>query len=139
MFGKELLKNAGQQKFNYCRSVIAWNEGNGKFRIEELPYWVQLSSVNAAEITDINGDRQPDLVLGGNRFTYPPQFGRLDGSYGQVLLNVGKGKMNYIGNKETGLRIKGEVRSIRAIRLNNRNSLLFAINSEKPVLYQPLK
>jgi hypothetical protein len=139
LFGKELLKTAGQQKFNYCRSIIAWNEGNGKFRIEELPYWIQLSSVNAAEIADVNGDQQPDLVLGGNRFTYPPQFGRLDGSYGQVLLNEGKGKMKYIGNKETGLRIKGEVRSIRTIRLNNRNSLLFAINSEKPVLYHPLK
>ncbi len=139
LFGKELLKTAGQQKFNYCRSIIAWNEGNGKFRIEELPFWIQLSSVNAAEIADINGDQLPDLVLGGNRFTYPPQFGRLDGSYGQVLLNEGKGKMKYIGNKETGLRIKGEVRNIRAIRLNNRNSLLFAINSEKPVLYHPLK
>ena len=139
LFGKELLKSAGQKKFNYCQSVIAWNEGNGKFRIEVLPVWVQLSSVNAAELADINGDKQPDLLLGGNKFTFPPQFGRLDGSYGQVLLNDGKGKLKYIGNNETGLRIKGEIKSIQAIRLNGRSSLLFAVNSEKPVLYHPLK
>ncbi len=139
LFGKELLKTATQKKFNDCRSVIAWNEGNGKFRIEVLPLWVQLSSVNAIELADINNDQLPDILLGGNSFTFPPQFGRLDGSDGQVLLNEGKGKLKYSGNKETGLRIKGEVKNIRAIRLNGRISLIFAVNSEKPVLYRPLK
>jgi len=42
-----------------------------------------------------------DLVLGGNKFVFPPQFGRLDGSYGHVLLNEGDGKLKYIGNRET--------------------------------------
>ncbi len=139
LFGKELLKTASQRTFNYCKSIIAWNEGNGKFRIEELPYWVQLSSVNAVELADINNDKQPDLVLGGNRFIFPPQFGRLDGSYGHVVLNEGKGKLKYIGNKESGLRIKGDVRSIRTLRINGRNELLFAVNSEKPVRYRSLK
>lgn len=139
LFGKDLLKTAAQRTFNYCRSVIAWNEGNGKFRVEALPYWIQLSSVNAVEFADVNGDQQPDLVLGGNRFIFPPQFGRLDGSYGQVLLNQGKGKFQYIGNKESGLRIKGEIRGIRTIRLNGRDNLIFAVNSEKPVCYRPLK
>ena len=119
--------------------MIAWNEGNGKFRTEELPYWIQLSSVNAVELADVNGDRQPDLIMGGNRFIYPPQFGRLDGSYGQVMINEGKGKFRYIGNKESGLRIKGEIRAIRNVRLKGRENLIFAVNSEKPFLYRPLK
>ena len=54
----------------------------------------QLSSVNAIVLTDINNDNKPDLVLGGNMFGFPPQFGRLDGSYGHVLLNEGNGKLD---------------------------------------------
>ena len=66
--------------------MIAFNEGNGKFRIEPLPMRVQLSSVNAIALR-INADSKADMmVLGGNRFTFPPQFGRLDASYGHLIL-----------------------------------------------------
>ena len=61
LFGEELMNSARQKKFNFCQSVIAWNEGDGKFRIGILPVWVQLSSLNAVALTDINGDKQPDL------------------------------------------------------------------------------
>ena len=98
--------------------------------------WVQLSSVNAVEIADVNGDKKPDLVLGGNKFTFPPQFGRLDGSYGHVLLNQGNGKMDYVENRHSGLRVRGEVKVIRSIRFNDKTCLLFAVNNEKPALYK---
>ncbi|HSC36936.1 MAG TPA: FG-GAP-like repeat-containing protein, partial [Chitinophagaceae bacterium] len=78
LFSPEILKNAQVKQFNYTPSVIAFNEGGGKFRIELLPPMVQLSSVNAVRCTDINGDGAPDLLLGGNDFDFPPQFGRLD-------------------------------------------------------------
>jgi hypothetical protein len=52
---------------------------------------VQLSSVNAIACTDINGDGFPDLILGGNEFGFLPQFGRLDASFGDILLGDGKG------------------------------------------------
>ena len=54
---------------------------------------VQLSSVNAIEITDVNNDNKADLITGGNLFTFPPQFGRLDASYGHVLLMNGTGEV----------------------------------------------
>jgi hypothetical protein len=75
-------------------------------------------------------------VLGGNKFTFPPQFGRLDGSYGHVLLNQGNGKMDYVENRQSGLRVRGEVKVIRSIRVNNKTCLLFAVNNEKPALYK---
>ncbi|MEI9806409.1 MAG: hypothetical protein WDO16_00280 [Bacteroidota bacterium] len=37
---------------------------------------MQLSSVNAIQVVDINLDSRPDLVAGGNMFVFPPQFGR---------------------------------------------------------------
>ncbi|HEX7904425.1 MAG TPA: VCBS repeat-containing protein, partial [Chitinophagaceae bacterium] len=71
LFSKELIAGSQQKLFNYCKSIIAINEGDGKFRIEVLPLWVQLSSVNAVEIVDINGDKKEDLMLGGNKFVFP--------------------------------------------------------------------
>ena len=135
LFGKELVESSKQRLFNYCSSVIAINEGNGKFRIEKLPVWMQLSSVNAIEIMDINGDKKPDIIAGGNMFTFPPQFGRLDASYGHVMLNEGNGKFKYISNKESGINVRGEMRSLKEIKGKDRNYILATINNEQPVIY----
>ena len=53
---------------------------------KNLPDYVQFSSVNAILCTDINHDGKIDLILGGNKFEFLPQFGRLDASYGHVLI-----------------------------------------------------
>ena len=52
---------------------------------------LQLSSVNSLQLTDVNGDGYTDIIAGGNEFGFLPQFGRLDASFGNVLLNDGKG------------------------------------------------
>jgi len=135
LFGRELVQSSKQKLFNYCSSVIAINQGNNRFKIEKLPVWVQLSSVNAIEIVDINRDNNPDLVMGGNMFTFPPQFGRLDASYGHVLLNEGNGKLKYIQNKESGMKIRGETKSIKAVKGKNGNYLVVTVNNEQPVVY----
>ena len=136
LFGEELVKTSKQLTFNYCASVIAWNEGNGKFRIEVLPVEVQLSSLNAVAITDINGDQQPDLVLGGNKFGFPPQFGRLDANQGQVLINEGKGRFRVLPGTVSGMYIRGEAKMILPLGLNKGKALIVAINNQKPVLYR---
>src|SRR5436190_4434597 len=136
LFGKELVETSQRKLFNYCSSVIAYNEGNNRFRIEKLPVWVQLSSVNAAEITDINKDNRPDLILGGNMFTFPPQFGRLDASYGHVLINEGGGKFRYVLNRESGMNVRGQIRSFGEIRTATGNRYIIAtINNEQPVTW----
>ncbi|HKP33105.1 MAG TPA: VCBS repeat-containing protein [Chitinophagaceae bacterium] len=133
LFKPELLSKAVVKKFNYSSSVIAYNEGGGKYKIERLPTMMQLSSVNAIVCTDINGDGKVDIVAGGNRYGFPPQFGRLDGSFGDVLLNDGKGKFEWYG--KSGLQITGQVRDIEPIAIQNQRCLLFLRNNDYPVLY----
>jgi hypothetical protein len=133
LFSKELIKKSVQKEFNYCQSVLALNDGKGHFRIEALPQLTQLSSVNAVSVLDMNGDSRPDLLLGGNLFTFPPQFGRLDGSYGHVLLNEGRGGWRYMYPGESGLLIRGEVRDIKVV---GGKYIVAVINNEKPVVYQ---
>ena len=91
LFTSDQLDHSVVREFNYCSSIVAINDGNGHFSIHPLPQMVQLSSVNAIQCLDVNGDGHPDLVLGGNEFGFLPQFGRLDGSFGHVLIGDGKG------------------------------------------------
>src|SRR5258706_12123066 len=62
LFGEKLTGEAAKRKFNFSSSVIAWNEGDGKFTIEKLPAVIQFSSVNAISCSDVNGDGKPDIT-----------------------------------------------------------------------------
>ena len=135
LFSSELLKHALVKQFNYTSSVVAINEGNGKFTIQKLPQMVQLSSVNAIQSLDINGDGFPDLVLGGNEFGFLPQFGRLDASFGQVLLNNGSGAFSWVDPRHSGLQLPGQIRDIGKISEKDKTYLLFLRNDDYPALY----
>lgn len=139
LFPVEIINNTPKEIFNYSSSCIAINEGNGQFRIERLPGYVQFSSVNAILCTDINHDGKIDLILGGNKFEFLPQFSRLDASYGHVLLNNGKGEFEWIEPAVSGLEIRGQIRDIIEIPGKNANNLLFLQNNDFPLLYQMKK
>ena len=136
LFSPALLNSSLVKKFDYCASVVAFNEGSGHFVIKLLPQMLQFSSVNAIQCTDINGDGIPDLVLGGNEFGFLPQFGRLDASFGHVLINDGKGNLEWLGPDRSGLEVAGQIRDIGLIKSRGRISLLFLVNDEYPVLYE---
>jgi hypothetical protein len=139
LFPKEALEHAIVKQFNYCRSIVAINEGNGKFRIQPLPVMVQLSSLDAIDIVDLNGDGKPDLVAGGNMFGFPPQFGRLDGSYGHVLMNDGNGNFKWIEPAKSGVSLRGEIKDVKTIAVKTKNYILVVQNNERPVMFSTKK
>ncbi len=136
LFDKATLDAATIRLFNNCSSIIALGNGKGNFTIKPLPMRVQLSSVNAICTTDIDSNGKTDLLLGGNLFTFPPQFGRLDASYGNVLLNTGKGDFKWMGNNVTGINVKGETKDIKEVSIKGKKHYLFTQNDEFPVMYQ---
>ena len=135
LFSQELIAKSSIKQFNYTTSCVAINNGNGSFTIEPLPYQAQLSMVNAILCTDINKDGFIDVVLGGNKSGFPPQFGKLDASYGDVLLNNGKGRFTWLPPQQTGIVVDGEVRDITLIGGTTQNYLIFLRNDDYPVLY----
>lgn len=135
LFPAYLLDSAVVRLFNYPASIVAINEGNGKFSVRKLPVTAQLTSVNAIRCLDLNGDGYPDLLAGGNEFGFLPQFGRLDAGAGQVLLNDGKGNFTSVGSVRTGLHLPGQVRDIAVIPGKELVYLLFLQNDEYPVMY----
>jgi hypothetical protein len=130
------VKKATVKQVDYFKSVIAINDGKGNFTLQELPLSTQLSSVCASYVCDVNNDGKPDIILGGNNFNFLPQYGRIDGSYGEVLLN--KGNMNFESVKfpESGLFIKGMIKDIKPLKIKGLDYLMIAVNNEKVRLLQ---
>ena len=136
LFTPGLVRSATVKTFNYSSSVIAWNEGNGKFTIQEMPLEAQLSSVNAILCKDINKDGKLDIVAGGNITECLPQFGRLDANYGIVLENKNTRQFTVLPSRATGILLTGMVRDIAWVNGGNENYLLFLRNNDHPVIYK---
>jgi hypothetical protein len=74
--------------------------------------------------------------LGGNLFGFPPQFGRLDASYGHVLTNKGDGTFIWMENKTSGLDLRGEIKDIKELNGKGRKSFLVTQSNSFPMQYQ---
>ncbi|MDE3182294.1 MAG: VCBS repeat-containing protein [Bacteroidota bacterium] len=135
LFGKE-LEDAQVKKVTYAASCIAYNDGKGHFTIKKLPVGMQLSSVNAITLKDINNDGYPDMIAGGNFFDLLPQFGRLDASAGNLLINDKKGNFNIVSPMRTGLNVPGETRDIISFKYKKEDCVLFLENNDYPVMYK---
>lgn len=136
LFTKETLKDVKIKQFNYSSSCIAYNEMEGQFKVERLPAMSQISSVNAICPFDINEDGRKDLVMAGNSYYFPTQFGRLDAGGGNVLVNNGKRKFTWLYPNQSGLHIIGQVRDIAVIPVNGKYRVLFLLNDDFPLLYE---
>lgn len=136
LFGKDLVNQSVVKQFNYCSSIIALNNGKGSFTIRKLPISTQLSSVNAICCTDINNDHKTDLLTGGNNFGFPPQFGRLDGSYGNVLINSGDGNFECLSPTVSGVSVAGATKDIKEVTGKNKRYIVITQNDGFPVVYQ---
>ncbi len=136
LFTPELIKKCRIKEFNYAASIIAVNEGNGKFSIQPMPLNVQLSCVAAILCADVNGDGKTDLLMGGNNFNFIPQFGRLDASFGHVLINKGASNFDWLPATQSGLELSGEIKDIHLLNINKAKHILVLQNNELPVLYK---
>jgi hypothetical protein len=139
LFPANLIKSSTVKTINYCSSIIAFNDGEGHFTIQRLPDAVQWSSVNAVSCIDMNNDGLPDILLGGNEEDLLPQFGRLDGNQGIVLINKGHQQFAMIPPAESGLHFRDEMRDIKTIRIGKRDCLLFLQNNQYPEVFGKVK
>jgi hypothetical protein len=136
LFSKDMIASSVVRQFNYASSCVAINEGNGNFTLKALPLMSQLSCINAILPIDINGDGFIDLVTGGNQFGFLPQFEKLDGSFGDVLINNGKAGFTWQENSISGLNLRAEVRDIKTIRNSKGVFVLFLQNNNYPLMFK---
>jgi enediyne biosynthesis protein E4 len=113
IFDSVSIKNSVKLTVNTTSSHIIWND-KGKFRWEKLPESLQVSPVTKMIVRDLNGDRFPDIILGGNDYTYDVPTGYYDANKGFVLLNKGGDKRSFevLSPSESGLLLQGMVESL---------------------------
>jgi hypothetical protein len=131
IFGSDKLKKAIVKQVDYFKSVIAINDGKGNFTLQDLPVEAQLSSICTAYIKDVNGDNLLDIIYGGNHYTFQPQYGRNDASYGGLLINKGGMKFDFVNYPQSGLMIKGMMRDMQPIKIKGAEYLMIGVNNDK--------
>ena len=109
-------------------SCVFSNNGDGTFKIKELPKIAQISPVRDIAFHDYNLDGQLDLVLVGNNYSVRPSIGRYDASYGWCLLGENHGYSTMMPT-ESGLRINGDARKIIPIEVMGKQYLVTAVNN----------
>ncbi|QLG45736.1 VCBS repeat-containing protein [Costertonia aggregata] len=136
LFEKEVFEKSIVKTAAISESVIAINEGGGKFTIKKLPSRVQLSCVCGISCTDINNDGHLDLIMAGNNFEFKPQYSRLDASYGNVLLGDGKLNFEWQDYNTSGFFIREEVKHLKQFKDKKGNTFLIAaINDNEPKVF----
>jgi len=118
---------------------LFFNDGKGHFTRKSLPVEVQFSAVFAASVTDVNGDGNMDILLGGNLYNVKPEVGRYDASYGNCLLGDGHGNFRNVPVRKTGLLLQGEVRAILPVATKTGGLLLVARNNDPVQVFSMLQ
>jgi len=136
LFSKQILEASTIKTITTFASLIAFNNGNGNFTVKELPNKAQLSCICDIQCKDINKDGYLDLILAGNNFNFKPQFSRLDANQGLVLFGDENGNFKD-PNKETGFKIKGEVKAMEWFKdKSGKSYLIVAVNNSKPKIFR---
>jgi hypothetical protein len=128
IFGKQKLDAATLLTANYFANSILINEGNWSFLLKELPWEAQLTLYRDAIVINANDDDKPDILLAGNFYPNNIQMGEYDADPGTVLINNGKGDLSCSLFKD--IKIKGETRHIRKIRIGKKEAFVFARNND---------
>ena len=131
LFDPSIIKDSEVKKVYNLSSVSLYNKGGKEFEIKELPFMAQLSPTYSIISDDINNDGFMDLILGGNLSRVKPEFGPNSSSYSTLLLGTKDNRFKYVNSKLSGLSISGEIRDLDKIKINNKDSYIFAINNSK--------
>jgi enediyne biosynthesis protein E4 len=128
----EQLGSANRLVANYFSTAYYQMDATGKFKELPLPMQAQFSPVFTITQLDYDKDGNMDILLCGNINHARLRFGKYDANYGTLLHNDGKGGFSYISQVQSGLSVKGDVRSV--VEVNN--TLLFGINQAAVKAYR---
>jgi hypothetical protein len=117
---------------DYFPNAVLINDGHFNFTVKALPWEAQLSSFRDAAVMDMNNDGLPDILLVGNFYDNNIQMGRYDADFGTVLIN--KGHDEFTVENINGLQIKGQVRHILPVTVNQKEAFILARNNDSTMI-----
>lgn len=129
IFDPQELERAIKLEAYHLENALLRNLGNGRFKLEPLPWQAQTSPILAVLTEDLDNDGHQDLLLAGNFLEAKPEVGRYDASYGTFLKGDGQGNLVPTNNSQTGLFLDGQVRDLQMIKTINGPLVLVALNN----------
>lgn len=135
IFKPEELAKAKVLKATECNSVVFMNR-KGRFEKAVLPAQSQFSVVTDILAEDFNADNKIDLLLLGNHSDNRLKIGSIDANYGCVLINDGKANFTYMSQYQSGLSIKGDVKSAEIIKFKGKPIITIGISDDKLAFYE---
>ncbi len=128
LFSEKQLESADHYHAEQMASVVAWNDGNGQFHVDSLPFQAQLAPMYGSLVADLKTGGEPEILMGGNLRAVKPQMGSYDASTG-VLLSQDRGDRRWeTASRENEFFIPGEIRDIETISVNGELVILVARN-----------
>lgn len=125
---------------NTTSSYLLWNE-KGNFRWEKLPISLQVSPIKKMVVQDLNDDGYPDIIIGGNDYTWDVPTGYYDSNKGIILMNKGKKQeknkpsFDVLSPSQSGMLLQGMVESL--LYFKGDTSLVVAgFNRSKTVVFE---
>ncbi len=134
IFSKEKLDKSTIHQAWYFSNAVLLNKGNLKFETMALPAEAQFTSFKDAVVVNANADDKPDIFLAGNYYDNNIEMGRYDADYATLLINKGGGK--FTCSPLNGLVVKGQVRRVKPITINQKQAYVLAKNNDSTIIIQ---
>ena len=93
-----------------------------------LPIATQVAPTYAIESLDYDSDGDLDLVLAGNNSANRVKIGEIDANHGILLENKGALRFEALPMMRSGLKLRGDVRSLKKIEFSDKTLLVFGVN-----------
>jgi hypothetical protein len=136
VFTPDQLRDAKVLNLSEQSTLYLQNDGGKGFTKKALPAQAQYAPVYAITSLDANKDGKKDLLLAGNNSWTRIKFGRYSANHGILLIGDGKGNFSYVPQVNSGLNVRGDVRSILQINTRDAVSIFFGMNNAAAVGYR---
>jgi hypothetical protein len=110
------------------------NNGAKGFSWTALPREAQTAPIFGIVLEDFDKDGKKDILLGGNNTWSRIKFGRYTANHGVVLKGDGKGGFSYLPQTQSGLCIRGNLRSLQSIQTAKGIQLIAGMNDASSFL-----
>lgn len=112
----DMRKGAIRLKANTLQSVYLRNEGNGQFKMIELPAQAQISELCGMAVDDFDGDGNLDVIMNGNDYGTETTTGRYDALNGLMMKGDGKGGFTPLSIFQSGIYIPANGKALVKIK-----------------------
>jgi hypothetical protein len=125
-------REAGRLRVNLLATSLFARDEEGTFERATLPVEAQFAPVFSIEVMDYDEDGERDVLLTGNINETRIRFGKYDANYGTLLRGEGDGSFEYVPQRRSGFKLRGDVRG--TVRVGD--TLIFGINRDEMRAYR---